>query len=400
MKILFVISYLDKGGAEKILSNITTHLPEEWDIDIMVNNDKVIDYPFRGNILSLGITEQPRTGSLLFQIKVLLKRIKYLRYLKKSGGYQVCISFMDSANVAGILSGNKYCKNIINIVNNMSASEKNEPIYRLAVSPLIRMLYNKADKIVAVSDEVKANMIQNFKIRPDKITVIYCSIDMQDISRKAEQRISETEKKWFSRERTIITAGRLEKQKGQWHLIRAFRKVLNHIPDARLVIFGNGTLEEYLKGLVKEYRMEESVLFYGFSNNLDTYIAKSAVFAFPSLYEGMSVALLEALACAIPCVAADGASGAREQLAPGYAEQVCGYIKGEYGMLTEESSEEMPQIFEPLDSSEESMADAIMELLRSQDLRKHYAEKARERSKIYDIKTINAQWMEIISMPV
>lgn len=397
MKVLFVISSLKKGGAEKIVSNITTHLPEEWEIDILINDDKVIDYPFRGNILSLGIKGRQRMRSVLFQFKLLIKRIKRLKYLKKKGGYQACISFMDSANVACILSGNKYCKNIVNIVNNMSASEQNDLLYRFIVSPLIRLLYNKADKIVAVSEDVKSNMIQEFKIRPDKIVAIYCSIDRQDISRKAKQSIPDDEERWFSQKRTVITAGRLEKQKGQWHLIRAFRKVLEHFPDARLVIFGGGTLEEYLKEMVREYKMEGSVLFIEFSNNLDTYIARSAVFALPSLYEGMSVAVLEAMACGVPCVVADGATGAREQLAPSYQGRIEGYMKGEFGIITEKSSEEMPEFSASLSNSEEAMADAVMEVLRDDEVRKYYAKQAQDRSKVYDIERISMQWTELIS---
>ena len=138
-KILFVIPYLAKGGAEKILSNITIHFPGEWEIDILVNDDQVIDYPFKGNIITLGVTEKPKLNSVLFQFRVFLKRIRKLRKLKKEGNYQACVSFLDSTNVASILTGNKYCKNIINIVNNMSASEKNEWIYRYIVSPLIKL---------------------------------------------------------------------------------------------------------------------------------------------------------------------------------------------------------------------------------------------------------------------
>ena len=124
------------------------------------------------------------------------------------------------------------------------------------------------------------------------------------------------------------------------------------------------------------------------------YISKSAVFAFPSLYEGLSVALLEALACALPCIAADGASGAREQLAPDYTGVIRGYYKGEYGILVEESSEEMPDVKKPLDRCENGLAEAMIEVLTSESLRRHYGEKARERSQVYDVELISRQWVE------
>ena len=91
-KILFVIPYLAKGGAEKILSNITIHFPGEWEIDILVNDDQVIDYPFKGNIITLGVTEKPKLNSVLFQFRVFLKRIRKLRKLKKEGKTIVIIT--------------------------------------------------------------------------------------------------------------------------------------------------------------------------------------------------------------------------------------------------------------------------------------------------------------------
>ena len=54
-KILMICSSLDGGGAARIISNITTHLPEEWEIDILLNTDRNIQFPFRGNIIFLNL---------------------------------------------------------------------------------------------------------------------------------------------------------------------------------------------------------------------------------------------------------------------------------------------------------------------------------------------------------
>ena len=142
--------------------------------------------------------------------------------------------------------------------------------------------------------------------------------------------------------------------------------------------------------------MENNVLLYGFNNNLDYYIAKSAAFVFPSLYEGFGTALQEALACNVPCVATDYVSGAREQLAPDYNGDIYSYIKAEYGIIVEGCSEEMYSAMIPLDKSEKGLAAAIVELLQSEELRRFYAQKAKQRSQVYDIETISRQWIEVI----
>lgn len=395
-KVLIICSTMNTGGAPKIISNITTRFPEDWEVDILLNSDEDIQFPYKGNIISLNIKEPKSRTSFAYQGKVFLKRLKMLLKLKKRNQYKACISFMDSANVVNILTGNKYCEVIINIVNNMSAQGKNEPIYRWIVNPLSKIFYNKADKIVALSEEVKTDMVEHFGLKPEKLTAIYCSIDLNDIEQKISQEIPEQEQEWFDKKRTIVTAGRMEKQKGQWHLIRAFSKVVKEIPDAKLVIFGFGMLEEYLKELVRDYHMEQNVLFYGFTNQLNTYIAHSAIFAFPSVYEGFGTALQEALACNVPCIATDYVSGAREQLAPDYIGTINGYLKADYGIVVEECSKEMYDASVPLDSSEIGMADAIIELLKSDELRLHYAKKAKERSKVYDVERICRQWTELI----
>lgn len=395
-KILIICSTLDAGGAAKIISNVTTHLPGDWEVDLLLNADDRIKFPYKGKIISLNIPEPKSRTSFRYQGQVFFTRLKKIVQLKRKGSYDACISFMDSANVINILTGNRHCEVIINIINNMSAQDINEPLYRWFINPLGKLLYNKADKIVALSEEVKADMIEHFGIQPQKLSVIYCSVDIADVESKMCFNITRDEEKWFSKDRTVVTAGRMEKQKGQWHLIRAFSKVVEQIPDAKLVIFGEGSLKEYFIGLIKDYHMEESVLLYGFNKNLDTYISKSAVFAFPSLYEGFGTALQEALACNIPCIATDYVSGAREQLAPDFQGEIKGYMNAEYGIIVERCSGEMTDSSIPLDRCEVGMADAIIDLLCSRQLRNYYAEKAKERSKIYDIGMISRHWVEMI----
>src|SRR5690625_2500259 len=104
---------------------------------------------------------------------------------------------------------------------------------------------------------------------------------------------------------TIITVGRLTKQKGHWHLIRAFKIVKNEIPNAKLVILGDGPLKSYLISLSKQLELEDDVYFLGFQKNPFKYLVNSDVYAFPSLYEGFPNALCEAMACGLPVISTD-----------------------------------------------------------------------------------------------
>ena len=89
----------------------------------------------------------------------------------------------------------------------------------------------------------------NWTITVDKIEVIYNPCDKEAIKNKiSDDILTDSEKEIFENsENIVITAGRLTEQKGQWHLIRSFSKVVEEIPNAKLVILGEGDKKSYLK---------------------------------------------------------------------------------------------------------------------------------------------------------
>ncbi|MBP9997452.1 MAG: glycosyltransferase [Lachnospiraceae bacterium] len=397
MKILIVISTLNTGGAQKIVSQITTNFPDNWDIDILLNDDSNIQFPYKGNIISLGLPVDSGMG-LLYQIKAFLKRVHVLKKMKKENGYKTCISFMDSGNVANIVSGNRYCETMITINNNMSMSAKYRKSYRMIVNPLIKLFYNRADKINVLCQDVLEDMVKTYHLKREKMGCIYCSIEVELIKRVIEDfKLPAEDEEWFSKDNTVVSAGRFVLQKGHWHLIRAFNEVHKMCPEAKLVIFGSGPLEEYFNRLICDYGMQDCVCLHQFSNKLVGYISKSAVFAFPSVYEGFGTALQEALCCNTACVASDYVSGGREQLDPRYASEIKGdYHEGEFGILIEEMSGDMPESDVPLDASEKALAEALIKLIEDADYRKKYADVTINRAKEFDIGVISKQWIEAI----
>lgn len=395
-KLLMVSSSLDTGGAQKMISNITTTLPKDWKIDILLNSDSNIKFPYCGRIISLGIPEPKSRMSIVYQGKVLFKRLIMMRQLKKKNNYCACISLLDSANVANIITNNKQCKTVITAILNLSES-KHIKIYKYIIFPLARLLYNRADCIIAQNSAIKDDMIHNFKIKKDLFTIIYNGIDSEAIEEICRKTIPEEEKIWFSKVKTIITAGRLTYAKGQWHLIRAFSHVLKEVPDAKLVIFGTGELETYLKRLVREYGIEDSVYIKGFDTELDKYIARSAVFAFPSMLEGMPTALLEAMACKTAVVITDFKSGAREILDYPPDKQIDGIIETKYGLITPVCSGTYHEATESLEKNEILLSEAMLKMLKDASYREGYAERGKRRSQEFDMKELIQLWTEAIS---
>lgn len=289
-KVLFVIPYLVEGGAERALSNITTHFSPEWDIDILVNDDKIVDYSYNGTVLTLGFTGEMKTDSVLFQFRVLLRRVRKLRNLKKNGNYQACISFLDSANIANVLSGRRYCRTILSVRISLIQSAI-KPQYKFVVNPLVKALYGFADKVVAVSEGIRQELIADFGLKKEKVITIENGYNMEEIWTQREEGLSNQQEELLSGKKIIATTGRLSRQKGQWHLIRAFSEVVKKVPNALLIIIGSGELENYLKDLSKSYGLEDRVYFTGHASNPYKYLKKADVFVLPSLYEGFPNAL-------------------------------------------------------------------------------------------------------------
>lgn len=400
-KVLFVISSLGKGGAERALSNLTLNFPPDWQIDILLNSDKIIEYPYRGNILTLGMNGKPKMDSFIYHFRLLFKRIFVLRKLKRQNDYCACISFLDSANIANILSGNKYCKSIISVRASLIEQSK-RPKYKLVLNSLVKIFYHHADKIVAVSEGIKDELICYYKLSADSVIAIRNGYNVQDIRRKSCEALREDEQLLFESDKVIVTVGRLTEQKAQWHLIRAFSEVIRHEAKAKLLIFGTGHLEKQLKQLVEELFSEdneERVVFKGVADNPYQYISRACLFVLPSLYEGFPNTLAEAVCLGAPCVATDFKTGAREILAPDMnvqGETIKEIKEVQYGILTPVCSGMQYDARAPLEYQEECLAKTILLLLQDDKKREEYAEKSLLRSEDLGIDNIVQKWITVI----
>ena len=398
-KVLFVIPYLVEGGAERALSNITTHFPPEWHIDILVNDDTVVDYPYKGTFLTLGFTGEMKTDSVFFQFRVLLRRVRRLRTLKKNGNYQACVSFLDSANIANVLSGRRYCRTVLSVRISLKQSAI-KPQYKYVVNPLVKVFYGFADKIVAVSAGIREELIADFGLRKQNIVTIENGYNMEKIRIQCEEKLSDQQEKLLYGKKIIATTGRLSLQKGQWHLIRAFSEVVKKVPNALLMIIGSGELENQLKDLSKAYGLEEQVYFTGHAANPYKYLRQADVFVLPSLYEGLPNALAEAACLGLPCIATDFRTGARELLAPEMdllGEQIQCVTEVSYGILTPVCSGKLyGNAKEPLEKSERFLADAICGMLTDESKRRFYGQKSSLRGEGLKIESVIDKWISVI----
>ncbi len=250
---------------------------------------------------------------------------------------------------------------------------------------------------MAVSREIEQDAKARFHIPDEKITTIVNGYDVAKIAEQAQRKPENAMP--FEGKRLVVTVGRLDSQKGQWHLIRAFSEVAAREPDALLCVVGTGDCEPYLKRLIQLYHLEKQVLLAGFSDNPFWYDAQAEVFVLPSMYEGFPNALAEAVCCGAPCIATDFHSGAREILAPDMdvmGSQVTEITETAYGILTPLCSGTMYKGTEPLEAAERQLAEAILLLLQDKEKNQYYRDQSLKRRDMLGIQAVVQDWIRVM----
>lgn len=211
------------------------------------------------------------------------------------------------------------------------------------------------DKIVLLTKEDKET---NFPDN-DKFTYVHNPLTLERSSYSV------------CREHTVVAVGRLELQKDFASLIRAWQFVHKAAPDWKLNIWGEGSRRPYLTHWIKELRLEDCVFLQGYTKDVHAKLEESSIFVLSSLYEGFGLVLLEAMACGLPVVSFACPFGPRDIIQDGVN-----------GFLVEGRSE--------LD-----LADRIIRLIQSQELRERMGKAALKRTKDFDISKIVEQWMNL-----
>jgi glycosyltransferase involved in cell wall biosynthesis len=172
----------------------------------------------------------------------------------------------------------------------------------------LRLLAQPADFFITVSRAIGERLQRTFWIPPAKIRVIYNGVPEPPPDPPSPPGVETA-----GDDRPIVfTAARLETEKGLDYLFQAATSV----PNARFVVAGEGPLCDRLKGLASEYDLEDRFFLVGFQAEIDTWLARAGLFVLPSLFEGIPLSILEAMAAGKPVVASQ-IEGVDEAVLPG-----------------------------------------------------------------------------------
>jgi glycosyltransferase involved in cell wall biosynthesis len=166
---------------------------------------------------------------------------------------------------------------------------------------LNNLLGRVSDRVIAVSGAVKETLwpmmaFQRIKLRSSTTA---WKAGLPELTPRADRSCIPTDA--F----VVGTVGRLTYQKGQKFLVEAMPMVLKEFPRTVLLIVGDGPAGNELRGLVKQRGIDDRIIFTGSRRDVPEMLAAMDIFVFPSLWEGLPNALVEAMAARKPIIATD-----------------------------------------------------------------------------------------------
>ena len=188
---------------------------------------------------------------------------------------------------------------------------------RFAHRLLYRLGARWVNGFIAVSQDTKTAIQEYLDHIPDnKIAVIFNSVDVKRYQREVDRDAIRRQLGVADSDHVVAVVATFKKQKGHCFLIEAASTVVQQIPNLHILFIGDGELREELLTQTKSLGLERNIHFLGTRQDVPDLLAASDFFILPSLWEGLSMALVEAMASQLPVIATD-VSGTRQVVVTG-----------------------------------------------------------------------------------
>jgi glycosyltransferase involved in cell wall biosynthesis len=169
-----------------------------------------------------------------------------------------------------------------------------------------RLFPHWGERVIAVSDFVKNHLIEDFKIPPSKVKLIYNGIDLDSFSSYQNQGSEFLKELNIDKDSFLISAlGRLSDVKGFDYLLEAFKLFYAKYPESVLILAGEGKERGPIEREIKRLGLENSVKLPGLVSDVRRILSVSDIFVQPSVMEGLGISILEALAMRVAVIATE-----------------------------------------------------------------------------------------------
>lgn len=293
IKVLHVLETLDCGGIETFLMNILANIDRnKVGFDFLTLSDKR-DFFYERQALANGSTIYRYKS---FPTMFLRHTLNILYTLKKKGPYDVVhvhyTSFNGWALFLAWLCGVKVRVSHAHVICEYGHGFKY--FYNWIFRQLIGFF---ATKRLACS-EISGRTLYGEK----KFEIAKNGIDLFRFDFSAKKRDVFRKEIRCDGDFVLVHCGRMEKEKNHSFILKLFNNLLSYHPQSKLLLIGDGSLRERLETETEALNLSDKVIFTGITPNTAQYLQAADVFIFPSTYEALGIALIEAQAAGLPCV--------------------------------------------------------------------------------------------------
>ncbi|NMB93353.1 MAG: glycosyltransferase family 4 protein [Flexilinea flocculi] len=351
--VAIILPYFKTGGAEKMAAMLASNIDlSRFVVTVICLYGKHQNTVFEKNIHSQGIPIIYLNKGLGFSIKAVWKMWRTLNQLKPD--------VIHSHLAACIYAAPWVLFHPVKMVHTIHNSPQYEGnIYRRIV--LWFLFHTNRAIPIALSPQNKLMISQYFHIKELQVKIVRNPVQLNQYHAK---KLNHQDQKSIR----FINVGRLTRQKNQVFLLNAFKKLHNLYPNISLMIVGDGPEREELEKTVNRLQMRDSVVFTGEVEKIEDYLALADIFVLTSIYEGLPLSVLEAMASGLPIIASD-VGGIRD-------------IVEENGMIV------------PV-NDESALIHAMAEQINNSQMREKMGELSHEMSKQYDISIITNEYEAI-----
>lgn len=293
LNILQIVSNLDRNGPAYVVNDLASGLVEMGHKVVIASSGGSLEESLSSEILKVYIPIGRKKG-----------KSKLLKYLLNAVKSYVILCRCIKENNINIINAHQPIPIILGkLVSIRTRKVFVTTSHNVYDKKMINRTYTIGDKVVAVSDKVRNNTIEVFKISPNKVITISNGINPAHMLYSKDKCASDFNK--GQDEFLFGTIAGLRKQKSLDILLKSFASVCEDMKNAKLVICGDGSERDNLMKLTNELGLVDKVKFLGFRNDIGYVLKNIDVFCLSSQYEGLPISMLEAMALKIPVIVTD-----------------------------------------------------------------------------------------------
>lgn len=299
MRILYVLSYISRnGGVQTVVNNYYEHMKSskiKVDFLVLLPGDKEMEEEWEKR----GCKIYHIRGSKEKNLLLFCKEIK--KFFKEHHDYDIIHSHQTNLDLFYLREAKKW-KIPVRILHAHNTNCDISKI-RMMILKLTSKFY--ANYFFACSEEAGSFMFGKNIKKNKRFYVINNAIDVEKYVYNSRIREEQRKENHIENNFVIGNVARMADIKNHEFLLKVFKEILVINKNAKLLLIGNGPLEEKLKKEAKELEIDENVIFYGVTNKVNDLLQAMDVFVLPSLFEGVPLTVIEAAASGTKYVISD-----------------------------------------------------------------------------------------------